>query len=379
MAKVLVACLDNWNTLAEVPFILKKAGFKVVIFCGERSWLKANRFYDHKIDAPDDPDLYLQRLVDMVKNDEYDWVIPGDEKLIKLLNESITDEALFCKLLPLTKIENREVLSSKNGFSHVCQKLGIRTPGYLACQTTGDNMPDVAGLRYPLIIKIDFSWGGRDIKICNSAEEVKSALADFPQGETVIIQEFIKGKEVPVEALFWKGKLIAVACSEILEYDKDEFSYSTRRQYLPVDYALRAEIESFGEKVGVHGFVNMAYIRSDADGLCYIIEADIRPSSWGAYIRYVGNSFAKALKNAIDGKEADMEGFKAAEVALFHKDLRRALYKHDVKGLLRWIYNIKYWRYIPFYDHKLMARIIAEMWHEFVIDKMKRTLNLTKE
>jgi len=372
MNTVLIACLDNWNTLSEVPYIVNKGGFEVHVLCGEESWLHKNKFFSKWIIAKDDPTAYVDQLIGLAKTENYDWIIPGDEKLIKLLNETITDEELFCKLLPLTKIENRELLSSKLGLSNVCMKYGVRTPAYIYYKVKGTGNPSFEALKFPVIMKIDFSWGGVNIKICHNIKEVEEALITMPEGETLIIQEYIQGHEVPIEALFWKGKLIAMGCSEILEYDKDEFSYSTRRRYFPVDQTLKEEIAFFGESAGIHGFVNMAYIKSSADGLHYLIEADTRPSSWAAYIEHAGNSFSKALKYITTSTEPELQESKTIEIALFHKDIRRALYKHDIKGLIRWIYNPAYWKYIPFYDRRLLKYTFKEIWSEFVIDKMHR-------
>ena len=67
---------------------------------------------------------------------------------------------------------------------------------------------------------------------------------------------------------------------------------------------------------------------------------------------------------------------KTVEIALFHKDLRRSFYKHDVNGVLRWIFNYNYWKFIPFYDIKLLGYTISELWKEFFIEKMQRTFTL---
>ena len=64
------------------------------------------------------------------------------------------------------------------------------------------------------------------------------------------------------------------------------------------------------------------------------------------------------------------------EVALFYKDLRRALWKKDLKGIGRWIFNVKgYWRFLPFYDLKLSKRIFSEIWKEIFAPKWKKIFN----
>ena len=68
------------------------------------------------------------------------------------------------------------------------------------------------------------------------------------------------------------------------------------------------------------------------------------------------------------------------EVALFYKDIRRAIWAKDLKGIARWLFGLKgYWRYLPFYDFKLTKKVIQEIWIEigvFKLKKMKQKLGI---
>ncbi len=119
MYKVLLISLVNWDSLIEIPAILKNGGASVDIFSIKDSWVLQNKCYDKWIPASEDEPTFVNELLDLIdKNgDDYNWIIPGDDIIIRLLNERITSEELFYKILPLTKIENRELLGSKAGFS----------------------------------------------------------------------------------------------------------------------------------------------------------------------------------------------------------------------------------------------------------------------
>ena len=386
MYKVLIASLDNWNTLSEIPYVLKKGGCTVDLLCEKNAWLKANCYYDNWIESKESNDEYRQHLIEIVNNGSYNWVLLGEEPLIKMMNESITDEELFKKILPIVKPENRNILSSKSGLGEVCEKYSILSPGYLSVQ--GNSLPDVEfickKINLPIIIKTDFSWGGLGIKVCNNKNELKNILVNIQPNEKVIMQEYIIGKEIPVEALFSNGELITYNVSEILTYDKDEFSYSTRRKYF-TNTEIEIQLKILGESIGINGFANLAYIYSKEKNLYYLIEVDIRPNSWIAYGRFTGNDFSIGIKKMIklDGHENEtifasgkINENKVFEVALFHKDLRRCLYKKDFKGLFKWVFNYHYWKFIPLHDRRLMGRIMYELWDEFFIEKMKRIFKL---
>jgi len=36
--QVLIVCVENWDSLAEIPYILKSAGCTIDVFCSKDSW-----------------------------------------------------------------------------------------------------------------------------------------------------------------------------------------------------------------------------------------------------------------------------------------------------------------------------------------------------
>lgn len=108
----------------------------------------------------------------------------------------------------------------------------------------------------------------------------------------------------------------------------------------------------------------------------YLIEADIRPNSWMAYGRFTGGNFSEGIKSMSSPGQlsTSRNRRKTKEIALFHKDIRRCIYKRDYRGMLRWILNYRYWKYIPFYDFILIKRIIKDIWKEFFIYKIKKIM-----
>ncbi len=89
MFKVLVACYGKWDATAEVPYILKKGGCVVDVFCAKDSWLLANSFYDNWIDSGDNKTLYKDKFIAILEKENYQWVILGDDILINYMNQEI--------------------------------------------------------------------------------------------------------------------------------------------------------------------------------------------------------------------------------------------------------------------------------------------------
>ena len=321
----------------------------------------------------------LFKLIDLIEKGEYHWVILGDEPLIKLMNEEIQEESLFIKMMPIIKIEHRYMLSSKYGLADFCNKTGIDVPGYTRYNGKDDLEKINTQLSFPVINKLDFSWGGVSMFVSNSYEEFLSNLHKIPEKQNVLIQEYIEGIEIPVEALFYHGELLVYNTSKIVEFDKDKFTFSTRRSYYD-NSAIKHILIDLGKKLGINGFVNIAYIHDTNKDKYYLIEVDTRPNSWIAYGRFTGRDFSEGVKRIINGDYVN--GYKeiklkqsSIEVALFDKDIRRALWKRDIKGIMRWVFNYKnYWRYIPFYDKKLARIIFSGIWKEVFIYRWKKLI-----
>jgi hypothetical protein len=379
MFKVLIACFSKWDTSVELPYILKRAGCIVDVYCYADSWFLSNSYYDNWIESNLDKDSYMLDLIELVKSSNYQLVILADDPLIKYINEADLDEETFKKILPIIKPENRYMLSSKIGLSLFCEKHNILAPAFVNYNNIDDQIKIKTKLTFPVVVKRDFSSAGADMFISNSYDELILKLNNTIGSNKVMIQDLIEGNEIHVEALFYKGYLLSYQNSDTIERATDQFSYRTRKQYYR-NADLAPLLIYLGDTLGLNGFANISYMHRGND--YFLFEVDPRPNSWVAYSRFISdNDFSNGIKRIING-EYKMGYIDAPqkkefiEVALFYKDLRRALWKKDLKGIGRWIFNVKgYWRFLPFYDLKLSKRIFSEIWKEIFAPKWKKIFN----
>ncbi len=373
MAKVLVACLENWDTLQELPFVLNKGGCTVDVFCSKKSWLISNSYYHNWIECSDDTDTYVKELTELAlrKTDAYDWIIPADEKLLNVLNERIHSEELFYRILPLTKIENRDILASKAGLSRICEKYGITSPKYIVYDHKTPFDSHSLQLRYPILLKQDLSWGGGGILFCNNENELQVNLEKANKEYDIIIQEYITGKDIGVEALYRNGELVEYNAGEVTTYFDSKFTFTTKRNYFN-SKRLEGELRNIGKHIGINGFASIQFIYQTQEEIYYLLEVDIRPNFWLPSGRFTGHDFSKAVsrfftpgplpENAILADEN-----KVTEVAIFYRDIIRVLKRKKIIDLLKWVFNYKgCWKFIPLYDKVLFKRVRKELW-----DKMK--------
>jgi hypothetical protein len=285
------------------------------------------------------------------------------------MNEVVSAEQ-FPKIMPIKDVSQRKMLSSKKGFSEFCRENGIDTPGFVIYNKKEDIEIIRNTLTFPVINKLDFSWGGTDMFISNTPEELETNLHKIPENQNVLIQEYLECEEIRTDSLFYDGMLINYFNGKVLEHSQNKFSYTTRRIYTDDEY-LKEQLIDLGKKLGLNGFVNITYLVDRQKEKKYLIEVDPRPNSWMALSRHLSHEdFTNGVKRIISGDYVN--GFrkmnlfkKEIELSLFYKDIRRVLWKKDIRGLLRWLTNRKgYWKFIPTYDRRLMKRILKEVWDE---------------
>ncbi|MEI8073346.1 MAG: hypothetical protein WCH78_01255 [Bacteroidota bacterium] len=381
MFKVLIACYTEWDTTSEVPFILKKGGCSIVdAYCSPNSWLLSNSYIDNWIRSEKEEKIFINKLIQTVTNGDYQWVLLADDSLIKIMNEEELDESIFKKLMPINKIENRYMLSSKIGFSQFCVSAGFLSPKFINYNKPEDLELIKANFTFPIVNKRDFSSAGTDMFVSETLAEFEKDLHLIPLDQNVLVQEYIIGTEIHVEALFFDGILVTYTNGLILQTFSTQFSFTTRRKYFK-DENLTPILKEIGKKLGLNSFCNIAFIHKKETNQYYLFEVDPRPTSWLALSRFVTpNNFFVGVERIVSGKYK--EGYTETayyknemEAALFFKDMRRILWHKDIKGLMRWIFNIKgYWRFLPFYDWKLTRRIFVSIWKEIFRPKIKRIM-----
>ena len=366
---LLASRADYMDLTGEIPFIFKKAGCIVDVYCTDKGWLLSNSFHDKWIEAPTEEKAFQNTLTGIAESNKYDWIVPMDDECVKTMNSCITSEETFKKILPLTKIENREILSSKIGLSNACKKYNIPTPGYI----NYSEMPDIARinktLNYPILLKEDFSFSGHGIQYCEDASQLPGCLEKVRDTKNLVLQEFIKGKDIGVEALFKNGELVTYNAAEVVEYMLNTFSFTTKRIYAP-NKDIENHLITLGKSMGLNGFASIGYLYHPERNIYYLIEVDARVNSWMAYGRFTGHNFTDGVRwiaqGAAAGTKPVLQG-KKIEIAIFDRDVRRCVKYKDFKGLMKWVFNYKgYWKFVPLYDLRLLKRILRKMMYDFL-------------
>ncbi|MEI8073622.1 MAG: ATP-grasp domain-containing protein [Bacteroidota bacterium] len=376
MYRVLIVSVANFiDSTAEVPYLYKKAGCSVHVFCHKSSWLLSNKYFDRWIDAGDEENepVFLNNFLELIKTQPnyYDKIVITDDATNKLLNDAIEDPVLFKKVLPLTKIENRNLLSSKAGFSAVLEKYQIATPKYITYHE-GINLETIKKeFNFPILLKVDYSFSGIGLKMVEKPEDLSTSIEEIHDNLNLVLQEFIQGEDIGVEALFHEGKLIMYNCATINGYMYNRFSFTTGRTYYR-DERIEKLLTELGEKIGLNGFASIQYVYCNDKDIFYLIEVDVRTNSWLPYGRFTGYNFSDGIRSIFDptGNHKLLTKPKPkntkVNVYIFDRDIRRCVKNRDYNGLLKWVTNHDgRWKYIPLYDWKLFRRIVSKIIYDF--------------
>jgi predicted ATP-grasp superfamily ATP-dependent carboligase len=381
MYKVLIISIANYDALSEFPVILKQGGVTTIdVFCPKDSWLKKNKYWDNWIENIEDKEGCIQQLRTLIlsKEKNYDWVILGDDPTIRFMNEVVNTDELFYKAFPLTKMENREILGSKAGFSHLCSKYALKTPRYLIYDETFDYNEIDMHLDFPILIKPDEGEGGLGILKCEDKATFLENLKKVNYKENLVLQEYIKGYQVGVEVLYKNGELLCYSYSKNLKTVYNEFSFSSKR-VLYQHEEIEEELIKIGRSLGINGFGNLAFMFNEANQKHYLIEVDIRPQAWFFYGKFCGSDFSKGIRNYINNDLTLVKPDKAfankeVVITMFKRDHSRIIFEKDFKGILGWLTNHDHcWRYIPFYDRVLLfatLKFIFKLYKTAVTDKL---------
>ena len=381
MYRVLLISYVNWDSLIEIPVILTNAGCAVDIFSVKDSWVLQNKYHDSWIEGNADATAFLDELLSYIDKNagKYNHIIPGDDAILRALNGRITDPSLFYKVMPLTKIEHRQLLGSKAGFSELCAKYNIRSPRYLIYDAALTLARIGEYLGYPLLMKLDKSEGGFGVYLCENEQALAERLASTPDKNKLVFQQFIKGCDINTEVLYHHGELLVYSYSRTLMV-MGKFGVSTQRLFYQ-NNEVEEVLINMGRSLGLSGFGNVVFMYSEQEKQHYLIEIDMRPNAWTYYGRFTGNDFSEGVRRIINNdlrlvKPTEAQAKQQLLISLYKKDVYRCILEKDVKGLLAWAANKDgRWRYIPFYDRKLFnacTGFLFKTFRSFAANKVKR-------
>ncbi|MCK5823960.1 MAG: ATP-grasp domain-containing protein [Ichthyobacteriaceae bacterium] len=173
-------------------------------------------------------------------------------------------------LLTTNKYQMRKALS----------KSGLLCPLFTACNTPDFNIYNNK-LKLPIVVKPTDSSGSRGVTYVNKNSDINKAIEKSLQfSETVIVEEFIKGREFSVETISFKGKHYMLAVTDKVTTGTPYFVEIEHHQPANITDVLKENIFSTIKKalsaLGVVNGAGHSEILITADNKIYIVEIGAR-------------------------------------------------------------------------------------------------------
>ena len=179
----------------------------------------------------------------------------------------------------IEKAENRDA------FERLLLDLNIPQPKGEAVTTVEDGVKAAEEIGYPVLVRPSFVLGGRAMQIVSKEEEMRHYLktaVEIDEDKPVLVDKYIKGKEVEVDAVCDGINVFVPGIMELVErtgvHSGDSISvYPPFSLSDAVKGTILEYTKKLGVGIGIVGLFNIQFI-VDPDEMVYIIEVNPRSS-----------------------------------------------------------------------------------------------------
>ena len=321
--------------IARLLPTLAQASLGVHVLEPRSNYLRRSKYVIGHTLLPDEPDVrhaILRSLVEQSLRPE-DWVVCASDDVMWDIGDSDLPLEAKVRLLPIMREHGLNAVTSKIGMAEALAQCGARQRDFEVAVALADLPAAAARLGYPVIVKTNRGASGDGIGVLRTPED--DFAPRVPSLGPYLIERFVEGELMAVEALYLRGRLVAMAYSHCIE-TAGAFGVSIVREYRELDDSvLKESLGKLGECIGLDGFANISMIRC-VDGTHAIFEVDVRPNAWHAYLPKLGLDLGAAVSSRlIQGAEPPSKAF--AMVAVIGKSVRNLtrtiVYQGRIAGL----------------------------------------------
>ncbi len=207
-------------------------------------------------------------------------------------------------------------------FERFLQDLGIPQPPGAAITDIEEAMKTAQAIGYPVLVRPSYVLGGRAMEIVQNATELVtfvSAAAEVAQGKPILIDKFLEGSEVEVDAICDGESVLIPGIMEHIER-AGVHSGDSMAVYPPVhlDAEERATIVDYTRRIvlglGAVGLTNIQYVvlprRAGEPPRVFVLEVNPRASRTVPFLSKVtGVPMVSLAVGAMLGKKLEDQGY----------------------------------------------------------------------
>jgi len=356
--RILLVGYKDGDTSGEIPGLFARSGVcSVESYCSSGSWLRKSRYSRvwHPANT-EDPALFIYELVVLSRAVSYDWIVFTDDDALRAAYDHLEEDDRW--MLPVNDAAYRPLAGSKVALSRLSAANGLRTPLFAVHDGKSDIRTTAKAVPFPLLLKVDRSGGGKGIFYCSDEPSLRKAFSSLSlrRRKDLLLQSYVAGENISVEALYRNGMLIASAPAKVIRNMDSEFGVSAVREYKP-DAALEKELENIGKALCFNGFCSFTFMHTPETGAYYLVEADLRTHAWFSLARFAGVDFSEAIRWYLEGVPGRMQQPEGTvHLRHFSRDIIWSVRNGDVKNLFAWAINYqRRWQLVPSHDLHLLV------------------------
>lgn len=329
----------------RLPEIFQRPGVHITVIGCPSTVLATSPFVDRfiPVGAHAEKETFVSDLIEsgVLNSPDVlgDWVIiAGDDELRELAQSDLPEEVLV-RLLSATTPSGRASLGSKVGMAHLSKVAGVQHPRTLIARYP-DELPKILeSFPEKFVVKADIGGAGLQVRIFSDAESL--AANPIPtEWFPIIVQEFVEGTLVSVEALFKSGELLGYQYSVVEAVAWERGPTCVRRYHTPPSGAVDGPLQALARVSGANGLSNCTFIRSLRTGNHLLIEADFRPNVHCQFASQLGLDWVELMLNPPTAPVFPQGLPPQGEIIrLYPTDITRALAQRSFRELAPWLFR----------------------------------------
>jgi predicted ATP-grasp superfamily ATP-dependent carboligase len=231
--------------------------------------------------GPDD-ESRLEAVVEIVKKNKIDVLLPTETKWISFVVSHREDLATVVALPPLPDPESLEIANNKWLLAQALEKNQIPSPPTILLTCDDAFEEQLQTLAFPVLLKPVTAWGGEGIERFDDVLELRRYL-EKKDKETIkgrfIVQSFLSGFVVGVNVLARAGKILATTMQRGIIPNTQKYAAAGAIEFIKEDRFLTIT-QTLMSALSWNGFANLDTLYDNRDGQLKILEINAR--FWGS-------------------------------------------------------------------------------------------------
>jgi predicted ATP-grasp superfamily ATP-dependent carboligase len=249
-----------------------------------------------KIPGEASEETALNTILNVVKEEKFDLILPYSSDIIKIFYEIIKKDNTLHSLPFAIPPENSFYIAlNKADTFRFCIQSDIQVPDTQVVEGVEKLLEVLTKCKLPLIVKRNRSYGAKGVILVKNKNTAKKQVLDMMlrekhnQDNVFLLQNIVEGEEFSVNALFDRGKPIAIAPYRKIQMLPNSGGTTSKGQSME-NKDLERITEKALNKLNWHGFANIDFRKNTKDGTYKLIEINPR----------IGTSVEIACRSGVD-------------------------------------------------------------------------------